>query len=209
MAPNNTIYIVDDDGAMRKSLALLLRGEGFDVKTYSSAQVFIESSPLSSTGCLLLDVRMPGIDGFELQNILQLRGIHLSTIMITGHADVPMAVRAMKSGAKDFIEKPFRAQTLLDRIRKILSVDETQETHKEQSRLQPGNLSQFEFLTRRERQVFKLLAQGKMNKHIAAELCISIRTVETHRANVMEKLKAKSLADIVRLAIFRNAKDNI
>ncbi|ABA58173.1 response regulator transcription factor [Nitrosococcus oceani] len=197
MAAKNTIYIVDDDGAMRKSLALLLQGEGFDVKTYSSAQTFIERESPPLTGCLLLDVRMPGIDGFELQNILQLRGIHLSIIMITGHADVPMAVRAMKLGAKDFIEKPFRAQTLLDRLHKILS----EETPKKQFHSQPEKLAQLESLTRRERQVFKLLAQGKMNKHIAAELCISIRTVETHRANIMEKLKVRSLADIVRLAI--------
>ncbi|QBQ55857.1 response regulator transcription factor [Nitrosococcus wardiae] len=202
MLPENTIYIVDDDEAMRKSLALLLKGEGFNVKTYASAQTFLESGEFPLTGCILLDVRMPGMDGFELQELLPQRGIHLPVIMITGHADVPMAVQAMKSGAKDFIEKPFRAQALLDRIHKALS----EGSHQGQPQDAPREfLARLECLTKRERQVFELLAEGKMNKHIAAELHISIRTVEAHRAKVMEKLKAKSLADLVRLAVLERS----
>ncbi|ADE14593.1 response regulator receiver [Nitrosococcus halophilus Nc 4] len=202
MLPENTIYIVDDDDAMRKSLALLLKGEGFNVKTYASAQAFLESEESPFTGCILLDVRMPGMDGFELQELLPQRGIHLPVIMITGHADVPMAVQAMKSGAEDFIEKPFRAQALLDRIHKALSEGNHQGQFQDPQR---EFLTQLESLTKRERQVFELLAEGKMNKHIAAELSISIRTVEAHRAKVMEKLKAKSLADLIRLAILERS----
>lgn len=196
MPADNTIYIVDDDAAVRKSLTLLLREEGFQVKTYASAWEFLEKAEPPLRGCLLLDVRMPGIDGLQLQEMLPQREIHLPVIMITGHADVPMAVQAMKAGAKDFLEKPFRAQMLLEHIHKTLS------EKAQPSQAKPINTSaQLARLTTRERQIFELLVEGKMNKHIAAELKISVRTVEAHRARIMEKLKARSLAELVRLAL--------
>jgi two-component system, LuxR family, response regulator FixJ len=199
MQPEATIYIVDDDEAMRKSLALLLEGEGFGVKTYPSGKKFLENSKFAAKGCVLLDVRMPGIDGLELQQLLPQRGIYLPIVMITGHGDVPMAVQAMKTGAKDFIEKPFRAQALLDRLQEILAGETNHPWQFQQGYRKAASL--LARLSQREHQVFELLTQGKMNKHIAAELHISIRTAEAHRARIMQKLKAKSIADLVRLAV--------
>jgi two-component system, LuxR family, response regulator FixJ len=198
MLPKTTVYIVDDDEAMRKSLALLLEGEGFKVETYASGKKFLENGKFAARGCVLLDARMPGMDGLELQQILPQKGIYLPVIMITGHGDISMAVQAMKTGAKDFIEKPFRAQVLLDRLHKTLAEEAT---HCQYQRGTQEETTRLARLSQREHQVFELLAEGKMNKHIAAELGISIRTAEAHRAKIMRKLRAKSIADLVRLAV--------
>lgn len=198
MSPDAVIYIVDDDEAIRKSLALLMRSQGYESATYATASEFLEGYDGSRDGCLVLDVRMPGMTGLELQDVLAEREIELPVIIMTGHGDVTMAVRAMKAGARDFIEKPFQNQVLLDRIEEALA-----ETREEQGRRQQAARihERMELLTPREHQTLELLVAGKLNKQVAAELDISVRTVEAHRAKIMEKLDARSLSDLVRMSL--------
>lgn len=198
MTPELTVYVVDDDAAVRDALRMLLQSEGMRAETYASAEQFLGAYQPQTTGCLLVDVRMPGMSGLELQETLAARGVRLPVIVITGHGDVAMAVRAMKAGAVDFIEKPFDNAALLECLRNTLA--RTADARKHAAEL-AEMIARLALLTPREREVMEFLVAGKPNKVIAADLGISARTVEVHRAKIMEKLKARSLADVVRIAL--------
>ncbi len=188
------VHIVDDDDAVREALSFLMKSEGLLAKGYASAEAFLtEASPVTQ-GCLLLDVRMPGLSGLELQEQLKKNYIKLPVIIMTGYADVGMAVQAMKAGALDFIEKPFENEMLLPKVHSCLQQSTRIMTENESTQ-------RIERLTKREHQVMELLVEGNQNKVIAAKLSISPRTVELHRARVMQKLEAKSLSDVVRIAL--------
>ena len=193
-----TVFVVDDDEAVRGSMKLLLKTLDLPAQTFGSAQEFLATFDASRRGCLVLDIRMPGMSGLELQEELNTRGAMLPIIFITGHGDVPMAVEAMQRGAMDFLQKPFRDHDLLDRIAKALEKDRA-------GRDLLGNRERIGVriatLTPREREVMALVTQGKANKVIAADLNLSQRTVEIHRAHVMEKMAANSLAHLVRMVI--------
>jgi RNA polymerase sigma factor (sigma-70 family) len=191
-----TVYIVDDDQAIRHAMELLMRSVGLEFEIFHSADDFLVSHSNERAGCLVLDIRMPGLGGLELQDKLLEIESGLPIIFITGHGDVPMAVEAMQKGAVDFIQKPFRDQELLDRIAEALKTDEKRRSAREEKEQVH---SRIEKLTNRERQVLDLVVTGKPNKVIAYELGVSQRTVEIHRARVMEKMQAKSLADLVRM----------
>ncbi len=201
MRSEATIYIVDDDEAIRKSLALLMRSEGYLAKTCSSAQQFLKSYVPAVPACVVLDVRMPGMSGMELQDLLIKREIHVPVIIMTGHGDISMAVRAMKAGACDFIEKPFENQLLLGRIEEALH-DAMDELRRDGEAAHARE--RLELLTPRERETLELLVVGKLNKQVASDLNISVRTVEAHRAKIMEKLEVRSLSELVRLALLAN-----
>ena len=192
----STVYIVDDDQAIRHAMELLMRSVGLDYEIFHSGDDFLSSHTDDRAGCLVLDIRMPGLGGLELQERLNELGSSLPIIFITGHGDVPMAVEAMQKGAVDFIQKPFRDQELLDRISEALKVDQARRSEREGQTEVRNRISK---LTNRERQVLDLVVTGKPNKVIAYELGVSQRTVEIHRARVMEKMQAKSLADLVRM----------
>jgi two-component system, LuxR family, response regulator FixJ len=192
------VFVVDDDDAVRSSLRLLLKSVGQTAEAYPSAQAFLDAFDPDRPGCLVLDIRMPGMSGLELQQ--KLNAMHAITpiVFITGHGDVPMAVEAMQNGAVDFIQKPFRDQDLLDRINQAMEKDKANRT---------GLLARDEIrrrmatLTPREREVLDLVTQGKANKVVAGDLDVSQRTVEIHRARVMEKMEASSLAHLVRMVL--------
>lgn len=198
MDSSATVFVVDDDPAIRESLRWLIESVGLNVKVFATAQEFLESYESSTPSCLVLDIRMPGMSGLDLQTELGKRDIRLPVIIITGHAEVPVAVRAMKSGAFDFIEKPFSDQLLLDRISRAIESD-TQARHTRSEHA--GVAVRLAQLTPREREVMDLVIAGKANKVIAAELGLSPKTVEVHRAHVMKKMQAESLADLVRLGL--------
>jgi two-component system, LuxR family, response regulator FixJ len=190
------VFIVDDDEAVRASLRLLLKSVGIAATALGSAHEFLERHDASQPSCLLLDIRMPGMSGLELQQALNLRGRIIPVIFITGHGDVPMAVEAMKNGAFDFLQKPFRDQELIDRVQLALAKDkENRVALSQHSKIR----AHLESLTPREREVLDLMTRGKPNKVMAADLGISQRTVEIHRARVMEKMEASSLAQAVRI----------
>ncbi|MDY6946074.1 MAG: response regulator FixJ [Pseudomonadota bacterium] len=193
-----TIFVVDDDSAVRDALKLLLRSVGQSVETYGAGSEFLESYSEDRPGCLVLDIRMPGMSGLELQQKLNEKHSILPIIFITGHGDVPMAVEAMQAGAVDFIQKPFRDQDLIDRINQALEKDTS-------NRAALGERNdirrRLETLTPREREVLDLVVHGKANKVIAGDLKLSQRTVEIHRARVMEKMQASSLAHLVRMVL--------
>ncbi len=192
-----TIFIVDDDPSVRESTKLMLEGVGFNVKTFASAQDFINAKVQEGLGCLILDVRMPGISGLDLQEKLVSAKSPLPVIFITGHGTVPMSVRAMKAGAVDFLQKPFEEQDLLDAINRAI----TQQREKKSKKDEADKLQQrLKALTSREYEVFSLLVTGMANKEIAYKLGTSERTVKAHRAQIMEKMKAGSFADLVRFA---------
>ena len=195
---NATVFVVDDDQAMRNSLKWLISSVGMRVECFGSADEFLAGYPAGRAGCLLLDVRMPGMSGLELQEVLAERDIHLPVIIITGHGDVPMAVRALKAGAIDFIEKPFNDELLLDAIRNALALDERRRDVQHERAEVGERLVQ---LTPREREVMDMVTDGKSNKEIASQLGVSAKTVEAHRARVMEKMRARSLAELVRMAL--------
>jgi FixJ family two-component response regulator len=196
-----TVFVVDDDQAMRNSLKWLIESVSMQVETFESADAFINSYYPGRSGCLLLDVRMPGMSGLELQEYLRANQIAIPVIIITGHGDVPMAVRAMKSGAVDFIEKPFNDELLLESIRHALALDVKQRDMQKQRAEIATRLAR---LTPREHEVMVMVTNGKANKEIAGNLGVSSKTVEAHRARVMEKMEANSLADLVRMAINAN-----
>lgn len=198
MSSEMAVHVVDDDVAVRKSLAFLLASEGFPVRLHESASAFLDDAPVGEAGCIVTDVRMPGIDGIELIRRLKERGFALPVIVMTGHADVPMAVEAMKEGAVDFLEKPFGDEAFLAAVRSALSRQEKSSHHDTQvAEVQ----ARFNALSERERQVLNGLVAGKANKVIAYDLGISPRTVEIYRANVMAKMQARSLSELVRLAL--------
>lgn len=193
-----TVFIVDDDDAVRSSLRLLLKSVGLQATAFPSARDYLAAWDPDQPGCLVLDVRMPGMSGLELQEELNRRGAIVPVIFITGHGDIPMAVEAMQHGAFDFLQKPFRDQDLIDRIQKATERDaanRTQLREKEQIR------ARFDSLTPREREVLSLVTSGKANKVMAGDLGVSQRTVEIHRARVMEKMHAASLAQLVRMVM--------
>ncbi|MES9834194.1 MAG: response regulator [Candidatus Thiodiazotropha sp. DIVDIV] len=198
MNKQQTIYIVDDEEPVRRALTLLAKADGLRSKCYSSALDFLKDIENIDNGCLLLDVCMPEMTGPELQDELNERGVKLPIIVITGHGDIPVAVRAMQAGAQDFIEKPFNSEDLMERVHKCLNIMEKLDEN-ELQKLEAGRL--IAKLTPREHQIMDLLVTGRRNKEIARELFISFRTVELHRAKIMDKLEAKSLSDVVRLAM--------
>jgi FixJ family two-component response regulator len=189
------IYLVDDDDAVRDSLGLLLRSVGLECRVFPSALEFLEHYDSKRHSCLVADIRMPGLSGLELQQKLNEQGAEIPIIFITGHGDVPMAVNAMKSGASDFIQKPFRDQDLIDRIHKALEADRERRTWREQETVIRERLA---LLTPRETEVMERVVKGQANKVIAMDLGVSQRTVELHRARVMRKLRMRSLAELVQ-----------
>jgi len=199
-----TVFVVDDDPAIRESLRWLIESVGLGVKIFTTAQEFLEGYDPALPGCLVLDIRMPGMSGLDLQNELAARKVNIPILIITGHAEVPVAVRAMKAGALDFIEKPFSDQLLLDRIRRAIEKDAEFRRADSQRAEVAARLAQ---LTPREREVMDLVIAGKANKVIASELGLSPKTVEVHRAHVMKKMRVDSLADLVRLGMLSHNQD--
>ena len=193
-----TVFVVDDDEGVRNSLRFLLKSVGLTTQTLSSASEFLDTYKPSQPGCLVLDVRMPGMSGLELQEQLNVRGAVIPVIFITGHGDIPMAVEAMQQGAFDFLQKPFRDQELIDRIQRALELDGRNRAALDQhARIR----ERLDSLTPREREVLALMTRGQPNKIMAVELGVSQRTVEIHRARVMEKSGAASLAQLVRMVM--------
>jgi len=195
-SPEPTVFVVDDDQAMRHSLRWLLQSVGLPVETYATAEEFLAGYSPDRPGCLVLDIRMPGMGGLQLQDELKTRAIRLPIIVITGHAEVPTAVRALKAGAVDFLEKPFSDQLLVDRVRQAIAADQVARAADAQRTAAQGRLA---LLTVREREVLCRVVDGKANKVIAAELGIVEKTVEAHRSRLMAKLAVDSLAGLIRL----------
>lgn len=198
MHAERRIFVVDDDRDARDSLALLLDSSGYQTETFESATKFLSYAKPELTGCVIADVRMPDMDGLELQEELVRRGMSLSVIIVTGHADVPLAVRAMKVGAIDFLEKPFENDALLASIDRGLDAVRPVTSRLAVSKEGEERLAS---LTERERQVLELIVDGHANKVIAYHLSISPRTVELHRARVMDKMHARSVAELVRMTL--------
>ena len=192
-----TVFVVDDDPSMRESIKDMLESLGLHCEAFSTAQEFLATDRRNVLGCLILDVRLPGISGLDLQQELRKARIGIPIIFITAHADIPMTVRAMKSGAVEFLTKPFREQELLDAVQRSLSLGRSAR----EKELELGELRQrFEKLSAREREVMRLVISGMLNKQIAAELGASETTVKIHRRHAMEKMQAKSLPELVRMA---------
>ena len=198
MNADPVVFIVDDDQAIRSSLKWLIESVGLRVETFPSADEFIRAYYPGRAGCLLLDVRMPGMSGLELQEHFARNQINIPIIIITGHGDVPMAVRAMKAGAVDFIEKPFNDELLLESIRNALAMDQRLREVQSQRAEIAARLAQ---LTPREHEVMEMVTEGRSNKEIATSLGVSAKTIEAHRARVMEKMQAGSLAELVRMVL--------
>jgi len=192
-----TVVVIDDDASMRRVLAKLLNSVGLQVEAFDSAAAFLESSYQDAAGCLILDVRLPGLSGLDLQAELAREDIRIPVIFITGHADVPMSVKAMKAGASDFLTKPFRDQDLLDAVTAALERDRKRRVEEKQS---ASLLSRFQELKSREQEVMRHVTSGLMNKQIAHEMQLSEITVKIHRGNVMRKMGARSLAELVRMS---------
>jgi two-component system, LuxR family, response regulator FixJ len=191
-----TVRIVDDDQSIRRAMELLMKSVGLPCRIYQSANSIIDDYSPEWRGCLVLDIRMPGMSGLELRERLSTLGSTLPVIFITGYGDIPMAIEAIRNGAFDFIEKPFRDQELLERIAAAMQADDQSRQERTAAKKISDRLSR---LTPREREVFDLVVQGKANKLIAHELGVSQRTVEIHRARVMTKMEARSLAELVRM----------
>lgn len=192
------IYIVDDEDAMRDSLTWMLEGEGYATECYPSAEDFLTALSGDMAGCLVLDVRMPGMSGLELQKRLLTMGNHLPVIFITGHGDVPMAVSALQSGACDFVQKPFEDQDMLIRIRKALTVDCQRKAERERD---AELLTRVKQLSSREFEVMLLVVEGKLNKQIADTLEISMKTVEAHRSRIMDKMATRTIPELVKISL--------
>jgi len=190
------VHVVDDDESIRRSLESLLQEVGVPVATFPSAEAFLQALRDDSRGCILLDVRMPGMSGLQLQQILRERGVSMPTIILTGHADVPMAVSAMSAGAAGFVEKPFNPQDLLDRIHDCLATDVRQAAFQAERNEANHSLAK---LSSREQEVLRELVKGKPSKLIASALGISEKTVDVHRSNLMRKTGTRSVAELVRI----------
>ena len=190
------VFVVDDDLSVRHSTERLMRSAGLEVQSFQSAREFLKHPRPKCPSCLVLDVRMPGLSGLDLQQELARAGIGIPIIFITGHGDIPMSVRAMKSGATEFLTKPFRSRTLLDAVRTAIEKDRSaRKTRSEIEELR----GRYNRLTPREREVLPLVAAGLLNKQVAAELDTTERTIKFHRAHIMQKAHAESLADLVRM----------
>ena len=199
-----TVFIVDDDQAMVESLAWMIESVGFKTKTFTDAQSFLDYYTQDQPGCLILDVRMPEISGPELQEKFNQKHFKLPIIFISGHGDIPLAVRVMKAGAIDFLAKPFNDQVLLEVINKAIRIDkENRAKHLHSHQI----LERVALLTAREHQVMCQIVAGKLNKVISSDLDISLKTVEAHRSNIMRKLQIKSLSDLIRVALTYNLCD--
>ena len=194
----STIYIVDDDEAVRDSLRWLLEAHGYRVKSFTGAEEFLQAYDPEQVAVLIVDVRMPGMSGLELQEILIARQAPLPIVFITGHGDVPMAVSTMKKGAVDFLEKPFNEADLREIVARMLQDAHDRVSQARAKRDQEAVLSR---LTAREQQVLERIVAGRLNKQIAGDLNISIKTVEAHRANIMEKLEVTTVADLMKIAL--------
>ena len=197
MVENAVVNIVDDDESLRRAMDSLCRSLGFETRTYGSAQAFLDARREDMSGCLVLDVRLPGVSGLNFQSQLAALGIRLPVILVTGHGDIPMSVRAMKAGAVDFLPKPFRDQDLLDAVTTAVEKD-----RKRRAVDGDAHLLRDRFLTLspREQQVMMLVTTGRMNKQVAGDLGLSEITVKIHRAAAMRKMGARTLADLVRMA---------
>ena len=199
LAPDEppVVHIVDDDDPLRQGLASLLRSIGLNARTYSSTQEFLQAGCLVSAGCIVLDIRLPGMSGLDFQEQLAGIGIRLPVILMTGHGDIPMTVRAMKAGAVDFLPKPFRDQDMIDAVTIAINRDRMRRESEGQSL---AIIDRYATLSPREREVMALVTAGKLNKQVAGELGLSEVTVKIHRGSAMRKMEARSLADLVRMA---------
>ncbi|AQQ03780.1 MULTISPECIES: response regulator transcription factor [Stappiaceae] len=204
MTDNPIVHIIDDDTSLREALVRLFRSVGLEARPYVSVAAFLEAGNNDTPGCLLLDVRLPGMSGLDFQRQLEDLGIRMPAIMMTGHGDIPMSVSAMKAGAVDFLPKPFRDQDLLDAVAIAIERDSRNRTdNREKDQLQ----ALYESLTRRERQVMTRVCAGRLNKQVAADLDLSEITVKIHRGTMMKKMRARTLADLVRMAQILGLKD--
>jgi FixJ family two-component response regulator len=195
--PSQVVFVIDDDASMRDAVSRLLNAVGLTVQTFASAREFLAGRLPDVPGCAVLDVRLPGLSGLDLQREMVERGIHIPVIFITGHGDIPMSVQAMKAGAVEFLTKPFRDQDLLDAVRSGIQLDrQGRKERAELAELRDG-LRQ---LTPREREVMSLVVAGLLNKQIAVRLGTSEKTIKIHRSHVMQKMRADSLADLVRMS---------
>jgi FixJ family two-component response regulator len=194
---NPLVFVIDDDASVRDAIADLLRSVGLRVESFASTQEFLQSKRPDAPGCIVLDVRLPGPSGLEFQRTLSKSNIHLPIIFISGHADVPMSVRAMKSGAIEFLTKPLPEQELLDAIQTGIERDRAR---RQEAKVVAELRERFDSLTPREREVLALVVTGRRNKQIAAQANMSEMTVKVHRSQIMRKMRAKSLVDLVRMA---------
>lgn len=201
-APRSTVFVVDDDDAMRDSLRMLLHASGFHAETFPSAPSFLENYRPGSPGCLILDIRMPGMSGLALQDELDRRRIRIPIIFLSGHGDIPMAVRAVKKGAFDFVEKPFNEHQLLCAVRDAIEL----ESERPLAGRAPDATRRLASLSAREREVLERLLDGKPTRVIAGELSITEKTVEFHRARIREKLGVSSLAELFKLCLPRDSR---
>jgi two-component system, LuxR family, response regulator FixJ len=194
---NPTVFVIDDDDSIRKSLSRLLRSFGFEVETFASADLFLDRDPYDGVGCIILDIRMPGMTGLALQDYLAKTDYSMPIIFITGHGDIPTSVQAIQKGAVDFLPKPFDDEELLKSIRRAIEKDVKAKADQEVVR---KSLERINRLTPREHEILRHIIRGMLNKQIAFKLGIAEKTVKVHRARIMEKLRVSSVADLVRLA---------
>jgi len=195
--PQPIVFIIDDDISVRDGISDLLRSVGLDAHTYGSTQEFVSSKRPDASGCIILDVRLPGRSGLDFQQTLRELGIRLPVIFITGHGNIPISVRAMKSGAIEFLTKPINEQQLLDAVHAAIELDRA---NRQDNALTKELRARFDSLTPREREIMSLIVSGKLNKQIGFQVGLSEMTVKVHRSHVMQKMQAKSLVDLVRMA---------